>query len=251
MTKVLIIAGHQNIKYNSISSLHGNTGTAGELEVNVRMADRVSSILRQKGFEVVQSDANANDNPAITKTDFNLALALHCDMDVQGDNGGGMCGSGDKSVDAMWVESLRIKKVFDATYFPEVKIVNKNIVTPGMAKYYIWQYLTAKTPCVLLEMGQAKDPHDSVLLANTDLIANAISRSVCKAFNVDFGTINNGGGYSDDSKKEIERLKKLLEDQKIANDAEKLELNNKLADKERECQGYKDILLQISRLSTL
>lgn len=181
--KILTIVGHQNVQYNSLTNLHGNTGTAGEQEINLRITDRVSSMLRDRGFEVVQSDANANDDKTITKTDFSLALALHCDMDVQGDQGGGMCGSGDKSVDDMWVESLRIKKVFDEVYFKETAIVNKNIVTEGMKKYYIWQYLTSKTPCVLLEMGQAKDPHDSVLLGNTELIASGIVRSICKAFN--------------------------------------------------------------------
>ena len=181
--KILTIVGHQNIKFNSITSLHGNTGTAGELEINIRITNRVSAMLRERGFEVVQTDANGNDDPAITKTDFNLALSLHCDMDVPNDKGGGMCGSGDKSVDAMWQESLRIKKVFDETYFKETGIVNKNFVTVGMTKWYMWQYLTSKTPCVLLEMGQAKDAHDSVLLGNTELIASGIVRSICKAFN--------------------------------------------------------------------
>ena len=113
-------------------------------------------------------------------------MALHGDMDVQNDQGGGMVGSGDKSVDAMWQESLRIKNIFDEVYFTETKIVNKNIVTAGMSRYYIWQYLTSKTPCVLIEMGQVQDPHDKILLGNTDLIANAIGRSICKAFNVPF-----------------------------------------------------------------
>lgn len=187
--KILIIAGHQNVKYNSIVSLHGNTGTEGELEINIRIADRVSAMLRERGFSVVQSDANANDDKSITSQDFNLALALHCDMDTKGDNGGGMCGSGDSSVDMSWEESLRIKKVFDSVYFPETKIVNKNFVTEGMKKYYMWRYLSNKTPCVLLEMGQAKDPHDSVLLSNTILIASAIVRSICKAFNMPYDLV--------------------------------------------------------------
>ena len=187
--KIFIIPGHRNVQYNSITSLHGNTGTAGELEINIRIADRVSAMLRERGFEVVQSDANANDDKTITSQDFALALALHCDMDIQGDQGGGMVGSGDASVDDSWQESLRIKKVFDGLYFKETGIVNKNFVTEGMAKYYIWQYLSSKTPCVLIEMGQAKDPHDSVLLGNTELIASAIVRSICKAFNVPYDVV--------------------------------------------------------------
>ena len=186
MKKILLVAGHVNVKFNSIVSLRGNTGTAGEQELTIRITNRLSAVLRDRGFEVTQSDANANDDPQITSKDFDLALALHGDMDVQNDQGGGMVGSGDKSVDAMWQESLRIKKVFDEVYFKETKIVNKNIVTAGMAKYYIWQYLTSKTPCVLIEMGQVLDPHDKVLLANTDLIANAIGRSICQAFGVSF-----------------------------------------------------------------
>jgi hypothetical protein len=186
MKKILLIAGHINVQFNSLVSLHGNTGTAGEQELNIRITNRLATVLRDRGFEVTQTDANANDDKSITSKDFDLALALHGDMDVQNDSGGGMVGSGDKSVDAMWQESLRIKKVFDETYFAETKIVNKNIVTPGMAKYYMWQYLTSKTPCVLIEMGQVLDPHDKVLLANTDLIANAIGRSICKAFSVPF-----------------------------------------------------------------
>ena len=182
--KILIVAGHQNIKYNSDTSLHGNTGTAGELEINIRMADRVSSMLRERGFSVVQSDANANDDKSITSTDFNLALALHCDMDTSSQ--GGMCGSGDRSVDMSWEESLRIKRVFDDVYFKESGIRNKGFVTEGMTKWYMWKYLSAKTPCVLLEMGEAKDPHDSVLLGNTELIASSIVRAICKAFNVSY-----------------------------------------------------------------
>lgn len=184
MKKILIGVGHQNVKYNSIVSLRGNTGTDGELEINTRIGNRVSEMLRQRAFTVVQTDANANDDKSITTQDFDLALFLHCDMNTDGQ--GGMCGSGDKSVDNSWQESLRIKQVFDEIYFPETKIVNKKFVTEGMAKYYMWQYLSAKTPCVLLEMGEAKDAHDSVLLGNTELIASSIVRSICLAFNVSY-----------------------------------------------------------------
>jgi len=186
MKKILLVAGHINIKFNSLTALHGSTGTAGEQELTIRITNRLSTVLRDRGFEVTQSDANANDDPSITLKDFNLALALHGDMDVQKDQGGGMVGSGDKSVDAMWQESLRIKKVFDEVYFNETKIVNKNIVTDGMSKYYLWQYLSTNTPCVLIEMGQVLDPHDQVLLSNTDLIANALGVAICKALDVPF-----------------------------------------------------------------
>lgn len=217
--KILTIVGHQNIQFNSLTNLHGNTGTAGELEINIRITNRVSSMLRERGFEVVQTDANGNDDPAITKTDFNLALSLHCDMDTGSQ--GGMCGSGDKSVDMSWKESARIKSVFDEVYFKETGIKNKGYVTEGMTKWYMWQYLTPKTPCVLLEMGEAKDAHDSVLLGNTELIASGIVRSICKAFNKPYD-ISPTVDYEAILKSKDEQIRTL--ETKVAN----LEANTKL-----------------------
>jgi hypothetical protein len=234
--KILLICGHLNVKYNSIVSLHGNTGTTGELEINKRITDRVASMLRDRKFEVVQSDANANDDKSITSQDFNLALALHCDMDVANDQGGGMVGSGDKSVDNSWQESLRIKKVFDSIYFKETQIVNKNIVTQGMSKYYMWQYLSFKTPCVLIEMGQAKDPHDSVLLGNTDLIASAITRSICSAFNVSYEINIPTPPTIDPKDKQISDLKTEINDLKDTQNRANIKFGQDLALKDLECQ---------------
>ena len=234
MKKILLIAGHINIKFNSIVALHGSTGTAGEQELTIRITNRLAKVLRDKGFEVTQSDANANDDHTITSKDFDLALALHGDMDVQNDKGGGMVGSGDKSVDAMWQESLRIKKVFDEVYFSETDIVNKNIVTAGMSKYYIWQYLSAKTPCVLIEMGQVLDPHDKVLLANTDLIANAIGRSICKAFGVDYDNVQDNELLS--LRGEVKRLGEALDNQNKAMVTLKNDQEVQLAKVQAECR---------------
>ena len=237
MKKILLIAGHINIKFNSIASLHGSTGTAGEQELTIRITNRLATVLRDKGFEVTQSDANANDDPTITSKDFDLALALHGDMDVQNDKGGGMVGSGDKSVDAMWQESLRIKKMFDEVYFKETDIVNKNIVTLGMKKYYMWQYLTSKTPCVLIEMGQVLDPHDKVLLANTDLIANAIARSICKAFGVSFDVaVPTNSDELPSLRAEVKRLGEALDSQNKAIVTLKNDQESQLATVQGECR---------------
>jgi hypothetical protein len=235
MKKILIIIGHQNIKYNSIVSLRRNTGTAGELEINIRVGDRVSGMLRERGFNVTQTDANGNDDKNITSQDFDLALSLHCDMDTA--NQGGMVGSGDKSVDNSWQESARIRDVFNEVYFKETGIRNKGFVTEGMTKWYMWRYLSSKTPCVLIEMGEAKDPHDSVLLGNTELIASAIVRSICKAFNVSYEitpppVVETPKPECDCEalKKEVDSLKKLL-------DTAQITFNEELAVKETECQN--------------
>lgn len=239
MKKILIIVGHQNIKFNSIVSLRGNTGTDGELEANLRIGNRVSAMCRERGIEVIQTDANVNDDKNIINQDFDLALALHCDMNVAGDAGGGMVGSGDSSVDNSWQESLRIKKIFDEIYFTEVKIINKNIVTAGMAKYYVWRYLSSKTPCVLLEMGQIKDAHDSVLLANTDLIATGIVKSICKAIGVSYEITQQITTDTIDYKKENIELKSQLE---MANKSLKQRIEDfpySLADLNNKCQENK------------
>ncbi|MDD4027019.1 MAG: N-acetylmuramoyl-L-alanine amidase [Candidatus Shapirobacteria bacterium] len=247
--KVLIIVGHQNIKFNSIVSLRGNTGTDGELKINLDVGNLVSSMCRERGISVVQTDANANDDKSITSQDFNLALALHCDMDVANDQGGGMCGSGDPSVDMSWQESLRIKGIFDATYFPEVKIVNKNIVTYGMKFYYMWKYLSPKTPCVLLEMGQAKDPHDSVLLGNTKLIATGIVKSICKALNVSYEIETPTASQYTVTKIEFDTLKGQFDDLKRTLDKRIIDFPYSIADCEAKCQekllSYKKELVKI------
>lgn len=242
MKRIVIQAGH-------IGKAGG--GSPGEQEVNKRIADRLSALLRARGFEVIQTDYYAYNDTKVTKQDHALFLALHCDMDYAGDNGSGFADYPEPSTDGATKESQRITKILNESYFPEVGIVYKNRSNANTRYYYMWKYLTLKTPCVLIEMGQTQDPHDKVLLGNTDLIANALGRAVCKAFGVSFDNISNGGGYSDDNKVEIERLKKLLEEQKKSYDTQILEIKSNLADKEKECLRLSDLLLQISRLSTL
>jgi N-acetylmuramoyl-L-alanine amidase len=181
MTKIVIQAGHINSQY---STLGLGSGAPGEQEINKRIADRLTAILRERGFSVIQTDANANTDTNITKVDQNLFLALHCDADYAGDNGSGFADFPEPATDGATVESQRICKVIVDTYFPETQIVYRNLSNANTRYYYMWKYLTGKTPCVLVEMGQAQDPHDKVLLGNTELIAGALGRSICKAFNV-------------------------------------------------------------------
>jgi N-acetylmuramoyl-L-alanine amidase len=184
--KICIQAGHINVKNNSIVALRGSTGAPGEQELNLRIANRLSSVLRDRGFEVKQTDACANDDKSITSQDWDLFLALHGDSDYAGDNGSGFADFPEPSTDGATAESQRICTLINQSYFPEVKINYVNHSNANTRYYYMWKYLSAKTPCVLLEMGQVQDPHDKVLLANTDLIANGIGRAICKAFNVNF-----------------------------------------------------------------
>lgn len=178
--KILLQEGHINARPGMAS------GAPGEQELTKRIGDRLASVLRTKGFEVTVTDSNADIDPNVTDKDWDLALCLHGDADYANDGGSGFAAFPEPSTDAATKESQRIAKIINETYFPEVKIVFKDRSNANTKYYYLWKFLSAKTPCVLLEMGQVQDVHDKVLLANTDLIVNAIARSICKAFNVPF-----------------------------------------------------------------
>ena len=160
----------------------GATGTAGEVETNIRIRDRLCQLLINKGFmvQLVNADPPATE---INK-DFDLFLALHCDADYANDNGSGFADYPEPSTDGMTAESQRICKVINDVYFPEVKINYVSHSNANTRYYYMWRQLSLKTPCVLIEMGQCQDAHDKVLLANTDLIAGALCRAICIAFGI-------------------------------------------------------------------
>ena len=169
----------------------GHYGKAGggapeEQANNKRITDRLSAMMRERGFEVVQTDWYANNDPVVTGNDYALFLALHCDMDYPNDGGSGFADYADPSTDFSTQESQRICAIINDVYFKESGIKYVSHSNANTRFYYMWKYLTANTPCVLLEMGQSIDPHDKVLLANTDLIASSIARALCKAFNVPY-----------------------------------------------------------------
>jgi len=188
MRNIVIGAGHINIKYNSVIALRGSTGAPGEQEFTLRIANRLSEILRQKGFNIKQTDANANDDPTITKTDWDLALFIHYDANVYG-IGGGFVDFPEPSTDSATAESQRIVKVIEEQYFPNAEITNVPARRNANTKYYyMWKYLTAKTPCAIIECGVGQDAHDKVILADTDRVCNAIARGICAAFSVNWDT---------------------------------------------------------------
>lgn len=173
---ICLQAGHQN-------RTTGSTGAPGEVEANIRIRDRLSQLLIERGFMVQL--VGADPTPEEINKDFDLFLALHCDADYPNDNGGGFADYPEPSTDGATAESQRICKIINDYYFPEVKINYVNRSNANTRYYYMWKRLSAKTPCVIIEMGQIQDPHDKVLLANTELIAGALKVAICKAFGVD------------------------------------------------------------------
>jgi hypothetical protein len=205
MIKICLQSGHDG---------KAGAGAPNESATNKRITDRLSSILRERGFDITQTNYYGFNDPNVTQVDFALFLALHCDMDYPNDNGSGFADYPEPSTDGATAESQRITALINQTFFKETGITFKSRSNANTRYYYMWQYLTAKTPCSLIEMGQSIDPHDSVLLANTDLIANALGRAICKAFNVPFDLVVTPPIVIDPSlalKEEIKNLKIELE----------------------------------------
>ena len=239
MIKICLQSGHWN---------KAGGGAPNEQATNKRITDRLSDVLRQRGFAVTQTDWYANNDPVVTQTDFKLFLALHCDMDYQGDNGGGFADYPEPNTDFATVESQRICKIINETYFPEVKINYVNHSNANTRYYYMWKYLTPKTPCVLIEMGQSIDPHDSVLLANTDLIANALGRAICKAFSVPYEITPPTPPVVDTCPTELATAKEEILSLNKALEQSKLDSDTMLAIKDTEClnklKAYKEKIIQ-------
>jgi len=179
-------AGHQFIQNNIDPLLRGGTGAPGEVDFTIRTRDKLGQILQSKGFAVQLDDANANGNSNTTGKDFDFYLAIHYESNNHG-SGGGFLTAPDPSVDSANVESKRIIQCLKDEYFKNTGIVeHEEWISNNMTFYYMWNVLTAKTPCGIIECGVGQDPHDSVILADTDRICNAIARGLCKAFNIPF-----------------------------------------------------------------
>jgi N-acetylmuramoyl-L-alanine amidase len=185
MIKIALQSGHEG-------RTSGSTGAPGEMAINVSVRNRLSQLLQDRGFQMFLFNADPNKNATqklVLSQDFDLFLSLHCDADYSGDNGGGFADYPEPSTDGATAESQRICWIINDVYFKETKIAYTNHSNANTRFYYMWQYISAKTPCVLIEMGQAQDPHDKVLLGNTELIATALARAICKAFSVPYEVV--------------------------------------------------------------
>ena len=193
MKSINLQAGHQNAKQNCDPILAKGTGAPGEAEFTVRIRDRLTQILLSKknadgspAFTIQLVDATFNCDPTVGNKDYDLFLAIHYDANIYG-QGGGFIDFPEPSTDGATQESQRIVKEMEEEYFKHSGIENK----PGRRNantkfYYMWKFLSAKTPCAIIECGVGLDAHDSVILADTDRVANAIARGICRAFSVPF-----------------------------------------------------------------
>lgn len=192
LRKICLQAGHQNASKNCDPNLARGTGAPGEAEFTVRIRDRVSQLLLQKknpdgsdAFTLQLVDATFNCDPKADDQDYDLFLAIHYDAYINGSEGG-FADYPEPSTDFATKESQRITKAINDNYFNHSGIKYVNRSNANTRYYYMWKFLSAKTPCVLIECGTGQNPHDKVILADTDRVANAIVRSICAAFGVAF-----------------------------------------------------------------
>lgn len=273
MKNICIQMGHVNIKYNCDTTLQSGTGAPNEATAMQRITNKLCEVLRTKGFNVTHTDANANCDKNITDKDFDLFLSIHWDANVYG-TGGGFVDFPEPSTDDATLESQRIAKAIREEYFSgNTGIVNHPERSNANTRYYyMWQYLTAKTPCVILECGVGADAHDSVILADTDRICNGIARGICKAFNVPFDTVipvpvpptpptDSCKVYKDDLivkdraiSDRNDTILRLNNDLKVANDkinGFQTEMSDKLSEKDRIClqklQDYKAKVVNLTK----
>lgn len=183
MPKVALQAGHQNIRNNCNLNLRGGTGAPGEALWTPKIRDAVSQKLIKKGFQVFLFDANANCQPE-SQQDFDLFLSFHYDADIYNGAGGGLAGAPDPTVDAVNARSQAIAKTINSIYFPLSGISYRpERINGNITYYYMWQNLTAKTPCVLLECGTNNQDN---LQNRTEELSTIITRTICTAFGVPF-----------------------------------------------------------------
>lgn len=207
----------------------GATGAPGEQELNVRIRNRLSQLLIAKGFQVQLVDANPPQ--AQINKDFDLFLALHGDANIYG-TGGGFVDHPRPDTDAATIESQRIDVAIENEYFSRSGIVNHPERSNANTQlYYMWSRLSPKTPCVIMEMGVVQDPHDKVILADTQRVAEAIARGICKAFNVPYDIVAPEIPMTCIPTTEYDGLRKRLADVERANTS----LTEQIALKDQEC----------------
>lgn len=179
--KILIHCGHWNITSNCDPALKSGTGTPGEIDFNKSVGMLLEKLLQEDGHSTYLDDANTNCHKNVTSQNWDLALAIHADANIYG-TGGGFVDVLRPDWDPARVESARLAQALRDRYFQETGIVNHpERSNKNTREYYLWNYLTDKTPCVIIECGVLQDAHDKVILSDIPRVAKAIREGIRKA----------------------------------------------------------------------
>ena len=180
MSKVCIQAGHKNMTT-------GSTGAPGERDWTTKIMPMVASRLKAKGITVYETDAFGNDDSKVTGTDWDLFISIHYDADIYKDRGG-FTDCPDPSIDYVHTRSKELAKKISDVFFQKMGIPVKSRSNANTKFYYMWQFLTANTPCVIIECGVGyRQPEDYNVLRRYDEVATALSDAISSALGVTGG----------------------------------------------------------------
>jgi N-acetylmuramoyl-L-alanine amidase len=188
LKRIVLQASHENINNNSIVALHGHTGAPNELTFNIDIRNQVAAELRSRGVEVITTDANANDDKTITNQDWDLFLAINYDADIYG-MGGYFCDFPEPSTDGATVKSQAITKAISTEYGKVTGIVNHPERSNANTRYYyMWKFLSAKTPCSLIECGVGMHVPDDWQILHFDRprVVEGITRGICVGLGLNY-----------------------------------------------------------------
>lgn len=162
--KVILQAGHAG-------RTSGSTGAPGEQKWTKEITPKLAKYLRSKNIEVREVGADPTD--AEIAGDWDLFLAIHYDADIYNDRGG-FVDTPDPTVDMASSESTRIAEEIRKTYFSKTGIPEKKERSNSNTKYYyMWQRLSAKTPCVIIEAGvgwRVQEDHNTLWFRQDDVV---------------------------------------------------------------------------------
>lgn len=150
---------------------HGGAsgGAPSERDWNVDIVAKMKEILKGR-YEVYTTGKNADKDTTVTKTDWDIFLAVHYDADIYNDTGG-FVDFPEPSTDFSTEKSQKYAKAISDYYFKSTGIKNKpNRSNANTRYYYMWKSLSAKTPCVLIECGVGwRKPEDYTRLRKGDI----------------------------------------------------------------------------------
>lgn len=175
--RIIIQAGHEGRTTGSI-------GSPNEQSFNIDISNKVADEMRSKGVEVRRVKADPTN--AEISGDWDLFLSIHYDADIYG-TGGYFSDFPEPTTDPATAKSQSISKILSAEYGSITKIVNHPERSNGNTRYYyMWQRISARTPCVLIECGvgmHVPDDHET-LHFNRPLVVKAIVSGLVKSLNI-------------------------------------------------------------------
>jgi hypothetical protein len=159
MKKVCIQAGHG----------WASGGAPGEMVWTQDIVKKIQETLNGK-YDVYICGKLAYEDNIVINTDWDLFLSVHYDADIYNDTGG-FVDFPEPSTDGATKLSQKYASTITDHYFKVTGIKSMpNRSNANTRYYYMWKYLSTKTPCILIECGIGnRKPEDYTRLRKGDI----------------------------------------------------------------------------------